>query len=192
MFIVFEGIDGTGKSTQVALLKDYFESKGELVVVSREPSDGPYGRRLRAVAGKERFSPQEELELFVKDRLHHLDHVVHPAIAEGKHVILDRYYYSTLAYQGAIGFSVDEILALHGDNLLEPDLVIYLDLSVNRALERIGCRGELEQFETLENLSACKSIFDEVLVGENVRKIPAWGTIGGVHAAVKFSVEIRR
>ena len=104
MLIVFEGIDGTGKSTQVRLLAQALEERGLTVVTSREPTDGPFGQKLRLSMITGRLSPEEELALFHEDRRDHVEHLILPALEAGKVVILDRYFFSTMAYQGARGF----------------------------------------------------------------------------------------
>ena len=101
MFIVFEGIDGTGKSTQVRLLAKALRELGQEVVTSKEPTDGPVGTRLRQSAEKGRLSPQEELDLFHQDRRDHVQSLIAPALERGDTVIVDRYFFSTMAYQGA-------------------------------------------------------------------------------------------
>ena len=95
MFIVFEGIDGTGKSTQVQFLADMLRAKGNEVITSKEPTDGPHGTRLRNSADTGRLSPQEELDLFHLDRREHIETLIKPTLARGAVVILDRYYFST-------------------------------------------------------------------------------------------------
>ena len=109
LFIVIEGIDGTGKSTQSKRLAEWFRSRGREVVLSREPTDGPWGKKLRESATTGRLSAEEELECFLNDRREHVEMSIKPALAEGKVVILDRYYFSTMAYQGARGFDPVEI-----------------------------------------------------------------------------------
>src|SRR5690606_29927239 len=103
LFIVLEGIDGTGKSTQAVRLGEWFSRAGHEVLISREPTDGPWGRKLRESAATGRLSADEELECFLEDRRQHVRELIEPALREGKVVILDRYYFSTMAYQGARG-----------------------------------------------------------------------------------------
>src|SRR5687767_11083693 len=109
LFIVIEGIDGTGKSTQAKRLGEWFLAQGREVVLSREPTDGPWGKKLRDSAATGRLSPQDELQYFLNDRREHVEEKIQPALAGGKVVILDRYYFSTMAYQGARGFDPAEI-----------------------------------------------------------------------------------
>ncbi|MDP4625934.1 MAG: dTMP kinase [Akkermansiaceae bacterium] len=160
MFIVFEGIDGTGKSTQARRLADHFRSQGREVVLSREPTDGPWGTLLRNSAQTGRLSPEEELETFLKDRRQHVEELISPALAAGKVVILDRYYFSTMAYQGLRGFDTAQIRRDNEAFAPVPDLLLILDLDVDTALTRIGARGDTaNEFEQRSNLASCRETF---------------------------------
>lgn len=97
--IVFEGIDGTGKSTHIGHLRKYLEGKGLEVVQSFEPTRGQWGRMLRDSAVTGRLSVEEEVALFLKDRREHVETLIAPALARGAWVLLDRYYLSMMAYQ---------------------------------------------------------------------------------------------
>jgi dTMP kinase len=160
LFIVIEGIDGTGKSTQSKRLAEWFRSRGREVVLSREPTDGPWGKKLRESATTGRLSAEEELECFLNDRREHVEMSIKPALAEGKVVILDRYYFSTMAYQGARGFDPAEIRLRNEAFAPQPDLLLILDLSVESAHGRIGARGDTtNEFEHRDTLSRCREIF---------------------------------
>ena len=101
-FIVFEGIDGSGKSTQAQLLADTLEARGRAVFRTREPTaDSPAGRQLREIArhGREGVSLQQEIDLYFEDRAWHIENEVAPALHRGEIVVCDRYWYSTAAYQ---------------------------------------------------------------------------------------------
>src|SRR4051812_44926791 len=100
IFIAIEGIDGAGKTTQVERLYNALSAADEIVVRSKEPTDGPHGLRIRASAQNGRMNPHEELAAFVADRREHVAKVIRPALSRGEIVILDRYLYSTIAYQG--------------------------------------------------------------------------------------------
>ena len=97
--IALEGIDGSGKSVVSDRLTEYFGSRGYDVLQLREPTDGPWGRKIRtrATSGQGRASPRDELDLFVRDRREDVTQNILPALAAGKLVIIDRYYYSTMA-----------------------------------------------------------------------------------------------
>lgn len=160
LFIVIEGIDGTGKSTQSKRLAEWFRSRGREVVLSREPTDGPWGKKLRESATTGRLSAEEELECFLNDRREHVEMSIKPALAEDKVVILDRYYFSTMAYQGARGFDPLEIRARNEAFAPQPDLLLILDLSVESAHGRIGARGDTaNEFEQRDTLTRCREIF---------------------------------
>ena len=160
MFIVIEGIDGTGKSTQAKRLAEHLTSQGKTVILSREPTDGPWGTLLRNSASTGRLSPEEELKTFLKDRRQHVTETIAPALAAGHTVILDRYYFSTMAYQGARGFDPQEIRRKNEAFAPVPDLLLILDLDVDSAIARIGIRGDTaNEFEQRTNLARCREIF---------------------------------
>src|SRR5207302_10040024 len=108
--VVVEGIDGAGKSTVVRRLAEHCAARGLACVTSGEPTRGPWGMRLRQSMSEGRLSLEEELELFLKDRAEHVAKVICPSLAAGKVVVLDRYYLSTAAYQGARGADPGKIL----------------------------------------------------------------------------------
>jgi dTMP kinase len=162
-FVVVEGIDGTGKSTLVRELAEALRARGRTVVTSAEPTRGPFGMKLRALAseGREHVTPEQESELFMSDRREHLETLIRPALARGETVILDRYYYSTLAYQGARGVDRNWILERHAQFAPEPDLLVILDLPVEEALRRITHkRGDQPNaYEGAEYLARVREIF---------------------------------
>lgn len=160
LFIVIEGIDGTGKSTQAKMLQQALQKAGRTVILDHEPSDGPYGKILRESATTGRLSPQEELDLFHKDRKHHVDELIMPALKRGETVILDRYYFSTMAYQGQRGFDKNEIRETNLSFAPNPDILFILDLDVDQARERIGVRGDTtNEFEKRDALQYCRDTF---------------------------------
>lgn len=177
LFIVIEGIDGTGKSTQVKRLADWFSSLGREVVASREPTSGPWGTKLRESAETGRLSSEDELQYFLNDRKQHVDELISPSLAAGKVVILDRYYFSTMAYQGSRGFDPQEIRRLNEAFAPIPDLLLILDLDVDQALQRIGTRGDTaNEFEKRGNLERCREIFLSLESEPFVRVISTEGT----------------
>lgn len=150
LFIVFEGGDGAGKSTQSALLGRWLEEQGRDVVLTREPGEGPVGEKIRAILldpATGDLSPRAEALLYSADRAHHVDTTVKPALARGAVVISDRYIDSTLAYQGA-GRTLDladlEPIAWWAADHLVPDLTVLLDLEPSEGLATIGERDRLE------------------------------------------------
>ena len=190
LFIVIEGIDGTGKSTQVRRLGEWFVSRGREVVLSREPTDGPWGKKLRESAATGRLSPEDELQYFLKDRRQHVEELISPALAAGKIVILDRYYFSSMAYQGSRGFDPAEIRRLNEEFAPQPDLLLILDLDVDTAHQRIGHRGDsTNEFEKHESLTRCREIFLTLRDEPFVRVIDSNGSLDDVTARIENAVE---
>ena len=187
--IVLEGIDGTGKSTQAKMLAQALRDAGHRVILSREPTDGAFGRRLRESATTGRLSPEEELQLFHQDRREHVETLIEPALQGGEIVILDRYYFSTMAYQGVRGFDPQEIRRVNEEFAPQPDLMLLLDLSLDVALERIGVRdGQANEFEQRESLQLCRGIFHSV--GDDfVRVIEADRSVEEIHAEILAVVQ---
>ncbi len=160
LFIVLEGIDGTGKSTQAQLLADWFRAQGREVVASREPTDGHRGRQIRATAASGRLAPEEELELFLKDRREHVEQLITPALADGKVVILDRCTSRPWPIRACAVSIRWKSAPGTGAFAPQPDLLLILDLDVDRALERIGARGDTaNEFEKRDALARCREIF---------------------------------
>lgn len=161
LFIVLEGIDGSGKSTQVELLARRLRRRGLEVVTLREPTNGKWGQKIRELSRTSgSVTPEEELELFIRDRKENVIRNIRPALKAGKTVILDRYYYSTLAYQGARGLPLEEILRRHRRFAVVPDLVFILDVPVSTGLRRIKDRPVIYgHFEEKEYLKKVRKIF---------------------------------
>jgi dTMP kinase len=146
-FITFEGIDGSGKSTQLRMLANELRVRGFNVLPTSEPGGTPLGRRLREafLETEENVAPLAELLLFAADRAQHVNFLVKPALAEGKIVISDRYADATFAYQGAgRGFSestVNQVIELATDGL-KPDLTLFFDLPIEKAVLRTNNRTD--------------------------------------------------
>jgi dTMP kinase len=161
--VVVEGIDGAGKSTVLRRLVDHCSRRGIPLVLSGEPTRGPWGMKLRRSMVEGRLSLDEELSLFLKDRAEHVENVIHPALAAGKVVLLDRYYLSTAAYQGARGADPEAILRENERFAPKPDLTLLLDFDPEGGLGRIRARGDApNSFEQLEQLRAVRRIFLEL------------------------------
>lgn len=160
ILIAIDGIDGAGKTTQVHMLKDAFERIGETVVVSKEPTNGEWGQQLRDSALKGRLPFDEELNLFIRDRQDHLANKIIPALQSGSIVILDRYFYSTIAYQGILVKDYQTIVDRIRANVLEPDAAFWLDLPADLAVHRVTARdGQPNLFEQQEDLAKAGEIF---------------------------------
>ncbi len=160
MFIVLEGIDGAGKSTQARLLAKWFENRGYDVVLTKEPTDTPFGKLIRKLVltgGKEgiidgaKISHEAEALLFAADRAEHVDKLIRPSLAAGKVVISDRYFYSSLAYQWARGLDLEWLIDLNRF-AVRPNLVILLDLPVRESMKRLRSRKIKSEFDKILEL----------------------------------------
>lgn len=160
MLVVLEGIDGTGKSTVAAALAQWCGERGLSCVFSREPTNLGPGRRLRESMATGRLSLEEEVELFRLDRKEHVERSIGPALAEHAIVILDRYYWSNAAYQGARGADVERIIAANEAIAPVPDLILWMDIAVEESLRRIHGRGDApNEFEAREALEKTRAIY---------------------------------
>ena len=191
--IAFEGLDGSGKSTQLELLAARLRATGCDVVTTREPTEFPSGQRIREMARSgEQLEPEEELRWFVEDRRVHVDQVITPALRADRIVLTDRYYLSTVAYQGARGLDYEKIL---GDSEAEfpiPDLVLLLEIDPQIAFERVHARGsEIEGvFEQRAFLSLVASVFD-ALDCTYLERLPGDGELGQIEAIIAERVRLR-
>ncbi len=149
MLITFEGIDGSGKSTQTKLLKKWFEKKGYEVILTEEPTNNVIGKELKKHMSRNGLSWVEAL-LFAADRAIHCERIIIPNL--DKVVICDRYVHSTIAYQTAIGLKKKWVSCLN-ENVPKPDLTFYLDIKPETALKRIKKRtSRLQKYETIKLL----------------------------------------
>ncbi len=183
--IAFEGTDGTGKSTQLALLHAVLQDKGLEVVATREPTDGTYGRQIRELYNnRSKLSLDEELELFLADRKEHIDTLITPALASGKIILCDRYYLSTVAYQGAAGLDPSDILR-RNDFAPVPDLALLLYAPIQTGVDRITKgRGDiLNDFEKEDYLLEVARQFEQLTL-PCIRRVDASATIDEVHRTV--------
>jgi len=161
VLVAIEGIDGSGKSTQVRAVASALRAAGLCVCTTREPTRGRYGLELRRSAREGRLSPERELELFMLDRAEHVETTIRPSLESGHVVLTDRYYFSTVAYQGARGFDQEVLLRDNEAIAPTPDVFFVLDVPVGIALERIrhGREEAPNAFEQRAMLDACRSIF---------------------------------
>jgi dTMP kinase len=140
-FIVFEGLDGSGKTTQAKILADRLKDSGWETLLTYEQTKGPVGRLISKTLVRKVDLPAQSLQLlFVADRVDHLTKKVVPALELGKIVVSDRYFWSTVAY-GSLRLDRDWLVSLHR-YCLDPDLVVFIDTSPTICLERIKKRGE--------------------------------------------------
>ena len=166
MLIAFEGVDGSGKSTQARRLAEHLRTGGREVILTREPTDGPWGKKIRSARFTERMSPEDELAAFIEDRKEHVATLINPALARGAVVIIDRYYYSTAAYQGARGLDPHELIRVNRAFAPKPDLVLLYDVTPDVSLSRIQARGEgVDLFETRDALTRVRELFLSLVEG---------------------------
>ena len=190
-FIVFEGIDGAGKSTQIQLLANRLKEQGRRVYCTAEPTESVSGGLLRdALGGVSKRTSCEMAAMFVLDRIFHNVNPVNgieKMLADGVDVICDRYYYSSLAYQGSLidGTWVRD-MNLNCPEIRVPDLCVFLDLTPQQSMARISKgRVTTEIYETEEQLTKVRDRFLSVFEGlegrDNVKIVNAAGSIEEIH-----------
>ena len=190
VLIVFEGIDGTGKSTQCGLLEQSLNEMQVPNIALAEPTRGVWGMKIRRLLseGRKNISPQEELSWFVNDRKEDIETNIMPALQENKVVIMDRYYFSTAAYQGALGLDPDQIRQENEKFAPIPDRVLIFLNSAEKCLERIeSSRDQKSAFEKLDYLNKVQDIFEK-FNGPNIRFIENTGSLSDVHEKVLAEV----
>ncbi len=167
LFIAFEGIDGSGKSTQVKLLAEKMQQEGFKVFTTCEPTDGVIGSVIRSIMkGKEEADHRTIAALFVADRLDHLlnkTNGILKKLEEGYSVITDRYYFSSYAYQSA-HVPMDWVISANSicADILKPDLNIFIDVSPDASMSRISNgRASRELYETADNLKQVRGKYEE-------------------------------
>jgi dTMP kinase len=187
-FIVFEGIDGSGKTTQARMLAHRLEELGIPFVLTSEPSDGPTGLVIRNLSA--RPDPEEEERLFTEDRRHHVNRVILPALGENKVVICDRYVHSSAAYQGARGLDPYELIRRNMSFAPPADVVFLLEVPVSIALERIGSkRGKgFSVFEVRENLRLVDAIYRR-LNDQRIIRIDGTLPLETIHSKILRALE---
>jgi dTMP kinase len=167
-FIVIEGLDGSGKTTQAKLLVERLQ-KSHNAVYTTEPSCGRIGSfiRDRCLYEEKRLDCAVEALLFAADRVEHIQNEVAPALDEGKLVVSDRYVYSSLAYQGSAGLNIDWINAIN-KLALKPDLAVFIDVAPEIVLKRLNRKKSI--METLETQKKVREIYLKfVAIGPLVR-----------------------
>src|SRR6185295_4290086 len=169
LFIAFEGIDGSGKSTQVKLLSYNLKNAGHKVYLTCEPTDGPIGKLIRDIFSHKMEADHRTIAaLFVADRLDHLlnkTNGILKKLEEGYTVITDRYYFSSYAYHGT-HMPMDWVIEANSlsADLLRPDLNIYIDISPEISMKRLNNRrSSIELYETIENLRNVRTKYLEAI-----------------------------
>ena len=190
LFIVVEGLDGSGKTTQIELLRDWFQSQGQVVHLTAEPTGLPTGRFIRSILRGEIEADMRTIAaLYAADRVEHLFHPDEGILAKlqaGYHVIASRYYFSSLAYQSEIADPA-WIAALNGlaKQTLPADLTLFLDLAPEVSMQRINARDEaLELYDNEMKLrlvrESFKLAFEQFGADEDIRTINAAQSIAAV------------
>jgi len=180
--IVLEGLDGVGKTTQARLLAAHLRGQGLAVVLTKEPTEGLFGQEIRRLRehGRDHVSAVQEFALFLADRLEHVREVIGPGLTAGKIIIVDRYYYSSMAYQGARGLDPAVIAAHHAHWLPEPDLVLLLEAPPAVRQQRWLARGHPQDaFEQEEYLLKVAAIYDR-LAAPGLCRVDARGGVAEV------------
>lgn len=190
--IDFEGIDGSGKTTQAEMSLNHLSCLGIQVKLFREPTNGKYGKVIRDILSGRlpKRSPEDVLDLFIKDREENVTLNIQPALKRNKVVLLDRYYYSTMAYQGALGIDVEEIRAKNESFAPKPDLVLIFLVPVDRALSRIRAVREngTDNYEKETFLIKVDKIFRSFR-GPHIRFIDGERPLLQVNEEVKGCIE---
>ncbi len=190
-FIVLEGLDGSGQSTQAKLLQDFLAENGKQVFLTKEPTlEFEAGKKIKEILRGEKKSGSKELqELFTQDRGEHLEKIVIPALKDGKFVITDRYFFSTFAYGASDGLDLNWLIKINSDFLM-PDITFILKVSPKICIERINKRGtKKELFEKEEKLAKVLKTY-EILPQrfENMFVINGENSIDKVFADIKEKI----
>lgn len=165
-FIVIEGLDGTGKTTQAAILKERLNRSGISAMLSAEPTEGEIGKMIRrAISGQGSYSSSVLAALFLADRIHHNlepENGIQSTLSKGLSMISDRYYYSSMAYQGK-GDDFDWVMRQNLDcaDILRPDLCIFLDMAPEKCMERIFAGRDCTKLDVFENQEALRLIRED-------------------------------
>ncbi len=170
---VFEGIDGSGKTSVVSSVKKMLETSGYKVKAFREPTDMEWGRKIRNVfkSGK-RLPPEEEAKYFNNDRKENVEKRILPALKDGFIVLLDRYYFSTAAYQGAAGLNWKDIIEENEIFAPKPKLVFFLIIEPEIGLKRIKKQGRSNTApEKLDILTKVSEEYQKIFAGIKRYKI---------------------
>ena len=168
-FICIEGLDGSGKSTQARLLAERLE-KNNNAVLTVEPSRGQIGTFIREsyLYGNRRLSSIVEALLFAADRVDHVQNEILPSLEKGSTVISDRYLYSSLAYQGAAGLSLDWIEKINS-HAIRPDLALFLDIKLETVMQRMKSKKSV--MENLENQKKVLAFYNDLVKAGHLKRI---------------------
>ncbi len=193
-FVVFEGIDGAGKSTQLARAADWLRARGREVVATHEPGGSPIGDALRALLLGHELPAEAELLLFLAERAAHVRAVIAPALARGAWVLCDRFTDSTRAYQLAgRGLDAPEQALAFAECGVRPDLVLWLDVPLAAAAARMRARGAQSRFDASERafFARVRDAYAAIVARDpgRHRRVPADGAPEEVFAQVRAALE---
>ncbi len=183
MFIVIDGPDGVGKSTQVKMLANHMREKYKHAVVelSEPTKESDAGIAIReSIANNRRLEPIIEATFFIEDRRFDVQKRIIPALKDKKTIVLDRYYFSTIAYQSALGIPPEELYEMQMNFIIEPDIVFILHCPTEVALKRINARGEQDAMEQCDY----QVRVDEIFMGfssDHIFHIDADKSINEIH-----------
>lgn len=167
LLVAFEGVDGAGKTTQATLLEERLREMGFEAILTKEPTDSEYGRRIRQIAreGRVGITLEEELDLFLKDRELDVNETITPVLKRGGVVLMDRYYFSNIAYQGALGLDPAEIQRVNEERFPTPDLTLLFVISPEESTRRIseGREGGTNVgYEKLDFLKQVEAVYEGI------------------------------
>ena len=198
LFIVIDGMDGSGKSELIKLLHNYLFTKNKKyrILTTREPTNGTYGEKIRRFLIEEKdpsLNAEVLLELFTKDREEHLKNVILPFLENNDHelniILCDRYYYSTIAFQSTQGMDIERTLE-ENKNFRKPDIAFILDVKPEIALERIKNRDK-EKFEQIEFMQKLRKNFLDLSIhlDDNIKIVDASKNPDEVFKDVKEEID---
>ena len=190
--VAIEGIDGAGKTTQAALLNEYLTGRELPAILTKEPTDSIYGQKIKKLAQGERHlvKPREEYNLFIEDRKLHVADLIQPALDKNAIVILDRYYFSTMAYQGAIGLDPARIKTDNEAFSPIPERVFILQVSPAVGIDRIqkGRKETPNTFEKEDYLTKVSKIFD-LLTDDYIVRLNGEDQLDKIHRRIVHHVD---
>ena len=196
---VVDGIDGSGKSEIIIMLHNYLFSKDKKyrLLTTREPTNGSYGKKIREMLKKERepeSNSKKLMDMFIKDRMEHLKNTIEPFLKKSNEhelniVLCDRYYYSTIAFQGAQGMDTEELIAKN-KRFRKPDLSFILDVEPSLALKRMEYRKK-EKFEQFDFMKKIRENFLKLpkLLTDNIKIIDASKNLKEVFEEIREEVD---
>lgn len=192
-FIVFEGLDGSGQSTQAELLKNYFIGQGRSVLLTKEPTQWSWaGKIIKEILDeKVLIEPLKLQKLFCQDRREHLEKEIKPALRSGTMVICDRYFFSTLAF-GGLAVPMEKLMKLN-EKFIYPDIIFFLKVRPEECLRRINRRGEgIKFFEKLEKLSKVLKNYQEIIkIFDDVAVVNGEESVKEIHQKIVLFLKRR-